>query len=110
MPPNRSAKRDTVVSKSRELVINAVCGHFGVTLEFLQKRTRERPIAYKRQLLMYFLVHHTNETYKEIGDLFGMHHSTVIHSKDRVKDWLSVDREVQMDIEAIRQKIVEAHY
>ncbi|HWJ30178.1 MAG TPA: helix-turn-helix domain-containing protein [Flavisolibacter sp.] len=106
IPQSRSSKRDIVVAKDRDIIIEAVCSYFGVTLEFLQQRTRERPVAYKRQLLMYFLVSLTTLTYKEIGDLFGMDHSTVVHSKDRVKDWLSVDHEVQADIIAIKQKIL----
>lgn len=108
VPPTRSSKRGVVVSKDRDIVIESVCSYFGVTIEFLQQRTRERPVVYKRQLLMYFLVSLTTETYKEIGDMFGMDHSSVIHSKDKVKDWLSVDHEVQADIIAIKQKILDA--
>lgn len=108
MPQTRSPKRDIVVSKDREIVIESVCNYFGVTIEFLQQRTRERRVVYKRQLLMYFLVSLTTETYKEIGDMFGMDHSSVIHSKDKVKDWLSVDHEVQADVIAIKQKILDS--
>lgn len=111
MPVNRSPKRGVVVSKvSREIIIETVCTHFDVTMEFLQKKCRKRPVVYKRQLLMYFLVNMTNETYKDIGGLFGMDHTSVIHSKDQIKDWLTVDQVVQADVETIKRKIIDAHY
>ena len=59
---------------------------------------------------MYFLVNLTNETYKDIGGLFGMDHTSVIHSKDHIRDLITVDQQVQADVEAIKRKIIDAHY
>lgn len=59
---------------------------------------------------MYFLVNFTNDTYKEIGGLFSMDHTSVIHSKDLIKDLLSIDQIVQDDVNTIKRKIIDAHY
>jgi chromosomal replication initiation ATPase DnaA len=59
---------------------------------------------------MYFLVNLTNETYKEIGGLFQMDHTSVIHSKDLIRDLITVDQKIQSDVEAIKRKIIDAHY
>lgn len=111
IPPNRSPKRGMVVSKvSRDIIIETVCAHFGIELKDIQVVSRKRPIVYRRQLLMYFLVNLTSETYKEIGGLFGMDHTSVIHSKDQIKNLLTVDEMVQSDVESIKRKIIDAHY
>lgn len=111
MPQNRGAKRPVVVSKvERDLVILIVLEHFKTSLAEIAKVSRLRPIVYKRQVMMYFLVNMTHETYVDIGKLFNKDHTTVIHSKDQIRDLITVDEQVKNDVEEIRRKIVDAHY
>lgn len=111
MPQYRGVKRPAIVSKvERDLVILSVLEHFKTNLEEITKVTRLRPIVYKRQVMMYFLVNMTHETYVDIGRLFNKDHTTVIHNKDHIRDLITVDEQVKNDVEEIRRKIIDAHY
>lgn len=111
MPITRSKCRPMIGSKfERDVIIRIVCEHFGIPFEQLKDKCRRRPVVYKRQILMFLLVYYTNDTYLEIGNLFEKDHTTVIHSKDLVKDLMSIDDKMKDDVEAIKMKIIEAHY
>jgi len=111
MKQTRSKVRPMVAMKMEaEKVIQSVCGHFNVTFEDLKKVTRKRQIVYKRQMVMYFLSHYTNMTYVEIGRLFEKDHTTVIHSKDLIRNLLDIDDTIKDDVEEIKRKLVEAYF
>lgn len=59
---------------------------------------------------MYFMSHFTDETYLEIGKLFDKDHTTVLYSKDHIRDLFDIDDIVKSDIEAIKKLIVEAYF
>lgn len=59
---------------------------------------------------MYFMIHYTDETYLEIGQLFNKDHTTVIYSKDQIRNLLDVDETVKADIDQIKCRLVEAYY
>jgi len=58
---------------------------------------------------MYFLTEYTDLTYLAIGKLFGRDHTTVIHSKNLIKDFIKVVESVRDEIEIIKKQIIDNH-
>ena len=92
-----------------EVIINASCKYLDVPLETLQGKCRKREFVMPRQIIMYLLVSYTDMTYLNIGKLFKKDHTTVIHSKDLVKDLISVDDSMRLRVEELRKQIAESH-
>lgn len=62
-----------------EKIIEVVCDHLDISRDELSYRTRKREIVEARQYC-FFLINATEPvTFREIGELFSMNHSTVIH-------------------------------
>lgn len=92
-----------------EIIINVGCNHFDIPIETLQGKCRERKYVMPRQIIMYLLVTYTDMTYLNIGRLFKRDHTTVIHSKDTVKDLISVDDDMRERVEELKKKIANSH-
>jgi chromosomal replication initiator protein len=92
-----------------EVIINTSCRYFDMPLETLQGKCRKREYVMPRQIIMYLLVNYTDMTYLNIGKLFNKDHTTVIHSKDTVKDLISVDDYMRLRVEELRKQIAESH-
>jgi chromosomal replication initiator protein len=111
IPTSRSKCRPMIGSNfERDVIIKVVCEHFSISIEELIDKSRRRPIVYRRQILMFLLVYYTRDTYQEIGNIFNKDHTTVIHSKDLINDLIGIDDKVKGDVEAIKTKIIDAHY
>jgi chromosomal replication initiator protein len=93
-----------IKSISVETVQRAVGEHFDVRLSDLRSRSRQRQVAFPRQVAMYIckdLV--TNITLKEIGEAFGgKDHSTVLHACRKIEEMKKEDpvsRQLLIDLE-----------
>ncbi len=85
---------------------NVVCEHFGLTQEDLCSRCRKRPLAYIRQLAIYFANKYTDLSSVQIGkQIGGRNHATVIHSINQIKNLIDVDEQVRNEIDAIEDKL-----
>jgi chromosomal replication initiator protein len=83
-----------------------ICNYLHVEEEKLQHKTRKREIVYARQLSMFFILKYTNYTLAEVGEMFGgRDYTTVIHSRDTIKDRLDVEEEVQNDVKLLNDLI-----
>jgi len=75
-------------------IIDVVSLHTGVDYEKMRSSSRKREITASRQLAMYLIDRLTSMSLVEIGKRFGgRDHSTVINSKNVVKDVSSVDKQ-----------------
>ena len=73
-------------------IIRAVAQHYGLKVTEIKKKSNTKTIAFPRQVAMYLLRHHTDLSLPEIGKLFGdKHHSTVMHSIDRIQKMRTED-------------------
>ncbi len=58
----------------------------------LKSSTRKASVSYPRQIAMYIMRETFNFTLNQIGDFFGgMHHSTVLHGINKIKDDIEED-------------------
>lgn len=74
-----------------QYLLNEVSIATGVSKNSLLARSRKREVMYVRHMLVYLLYTRNVASLKEIGRMVGgRHHSTVINSRDLVKDLISV--------------------
>ena len=86
-------------------IIQVVCDHYKVTRKELESRTRERSIAYPRQIAYYLLSTMGRTGLKVLGETFCRDHSTVIHARDKVKTEMQVTPRIKEDIFLLKEKV-----
>lgn len=89
-----------------EIVIQLVSDYFNTDMEQMKRVSRVRDIVWPRQVCMYLMAYYTPISLREIGELFnGKDHTTVIHSKDTVRDLMDSDPAVREQINFLVSKI-----
>lgn len=76
-----------------EDIQRAVSAHYRLRLDELKSKNNSRQIAVPRQVAMYLCKRVTKHSFPEIGREFGgKHHTTVIHSVDKIEALISKDQ------------------
>lgn len=73
-----------------QAIMEAACTAFNVKLILLLSKTRKQKVVRARNVCIYLIHQHMRYTLKEIGELFGKDHTTIIHALRCVKNELSV--------------------
>jgi chromosomal replication initiator protein len=77
---------------SIEQIQKAVAATYKITIDQLVARNNSRQFAFPRQIAMYLCKRLTKHSYPEIGRAFGgKHHTTVIHSFEKIQSLSSAD-------------------
>lgn len=98
----KQAQEELTVEKIQQVV----CGHFHITPETLQAKTRKREIVQARQLAMYFCKNYTKASLSYIGNQIGKKdHATVLYACKAVTDLIETDRKFKMEVEEIQRKL-----
>ncbi len=101
-----SLKNDIAYIKP-EKIKSEVCKHYKIKATDLESSSRKINIAFPRQIAMYLCREMTDLSTSKIGSFFGdRHHSTVMHSHDKIKNDLKTDLELQVIIEEIKSSIL----
>jgi len=91
------------------LIIETVCRYFDIDQESLLSKSREKRVAYPRQIAMYLMRELAHRSLVEIGDaLGGRDHSTVHHGWRKMERSLTIDPETQRDIGSLREMVEQA--
>ncbi len=91
---------------SPELIMDIVCRYFEIDREGLLSKSREKRVAYPRQVAMYLMRELAHRSLVEIGDaLGGRDHSTVHHGWRKMERSLAIDPETKRDIGSLREMI-----
>ncbi|MGE0229382.1 MAG: chromosomal replication initiator protein DnaA [Dehalococcoidia bacterium] len=94
---------------SPELIMDVVCRYFGIDRDALLSKSREKRVAYPRQISMYLMRELAQRSLVEIGAaLGGRDHSTVHHGWRKMERSLVVDPETKRDIGSLRELIDRA--
>ena len=84
-------------------VLAAVAQHFDLRMEALAGKSRERGVAWARQVAMYLLRQETPASLLQIGrELGGRDHTTVMHGCAKVSEELARNARAREDVAAIR--------
>jgi chromosomal replication initiator protein len=91
---------------SIENIQRAVCQEFGLTVPQLKSRNNSRPVAYPRQLAMYLAKELTTASLPQIGREFGgKHHTTVLHSINKISQLRQSDRDLNRLLNKLRDSL-----
>ena len=78
---------------SMDRIARMVASHYKLTVEEMKSKNNSRAIAVPRQVSMYLCKRLTKHSYPEIGREFGgKHHTTVMHSFDKIDSLVKEDR------------------
>ncbi len=94
---------------SPELIMDVVCRYFEIDRTGLLSPSREKRVAYPRQIAMYLMRELAHRSLVEIGaTLGGRDHSTVHHGWRKMERSLAVDPETRQDISSLRELIEQS--
>ena len=89
-------------SRFRKLVAST----YKLTSEELISKNNARQISHPRQVAMYLCKHLTKHSYPEIGRAFGgKHHTTVIHSVEKIESLVATDETLQRLISELSESL-----
>lgn len=98
-----SNSRKTVTPKQ---VIQIVALYFDIHIEDLLGKSRQKRLAFPRQIVMYIMREEMKASYPSIGsELGGRDHTTAMHAYDKISSCLADDEKLQHDLELIKQKL-----
>jgi chromosomal replication initiator protein len=85
-------------------ILKAVAGHYGLRVSDLKQKSNAKAIAFPRQVAMFLCRRLTPLSYPEIGRLFSdKHHSTVMHSVEKIEQMTEDDADFRKLIEGFVQ-------
>lgn len=92
-----------------EKIINTICAEYGVSVEDLTGKCRQRNFADARQMAMYLLWDVTGMPITHICRLLNRDHATVYMAISKAKSLLIYDKEVKQHYRNIHRKLNDSH-
>ena len=87
-------------------LIETVSQMYGLTLDEILGKTREKKISFPRQIIMFLLREELKMSFPSIGDeLGGRDHTTAMHAYEKIKRQLEDDLKLKQDIESLKQRL-----
>ncbi|KKW28914.1 MAG: Chromosomal replication initiator protein DnaA [Candidatus Uhrbacteria bacterium GW2011_GWD2_52_7] len=87
-------------------LITVVSEYFDITIDDILGKSREKRLAFPRQIIMYLLREEMKSSYPSIGtELGGRDHTTAMHAYTKIAELLVADEKLQKDLELIKQKL-----
>lgn len=84
-------------------VISRISEFYNVDEASMYAKTRRREVVRPRQIIMFILREDFHLSYPAIGSMFGgRDHTTVIHACEKVRNGITVDEDLRVQIEEIR--------
>jgi chromosomal replication initiator protein len=100
-------KRNVTPKRLLEIVI----AYFDLSMEELLGKSREKRLAFPRQIAMYLLREDAKCSYPTIGSHLGdRDHTTAIHACTKIMELLAKDEQLKQDIALLREKIYNEHH
>lgn len=87
-------------------VILVVAAYFDIQVDDVLGKSREKRLAFPRQIIMYLLREEMKSSYPTIGtELGGRDHTTAMHAHSKIASMVESDEKLQKDLELIKQKL-----
>jgi chromosomal replication initiator protein len=88
------------------MIQRVVSEHYKISIDDLKARSNMRHVLVPRQVAMYLCKKLTTKSYPEIARNFGgKHHTTVIHSVEKINQLVGTDREMESVIKRLTDSI-----
>lgn len=102
---NKTPKKTLTLNYKQ--VISSICSYFKLNLRELIGPKRQKELVLPRHIAMYILSEELGITVEKIGQILGgRDHTTVMHGRDKIKELIVKDREVQRILIEVKQSIV----
>lgn len=96
-------------STTPKQIIQTVALYYDLRVEDLLGASREKRLAFPRQIIMYLLREEIKSSYPAIGqELGGRDHTTAMHAYNKIVREVEADPKLKQDIELIRQRVYNA--
>lgn len=90
-------------------IITTVAEYFDIQIDDVLGKSREKRLAFPRQIIMYLLREEVGSSFPTIGaELGGRDHTTAMHAYNKVKGLLTEDDKLIRDLESIRERLYSA--
>lgn len=100
------AKEEEAGVVTAQQIQKLVASTYKLSIEELLSKNNARHISHPRQVAMYLCKHLTKHSYPEIGRAFGgKHHTTVIHSVEKIESLVSTDETLQRLISELSESL-----
>ena len=100
----KDSKQEAILAP--KLIMATVANYYGINLEGLIDKRRDKKTALARQVTMYLLREHNHCGLAEIGKILGgRDHTTVLHGYEKITAEIDVNPQLHNSIEEIRQKL-----
>lgn len=87
-------------------LIQTVAIYFDLHIEDLLGKSREKRLAFPRQIVMYLMREEMKSSYPSIGlEIGGRDHTTAMHAYEKICGIVSEDEKLQHDLELIKQRL-----
>ena len=88
------------------LIQEVVAAYYGISVEEMKGRRRDKHIVFPRQVAMYLIREDTESSLPVVGDVFGgRDHTTALHAIEKISELLHEDVRLQNDIAILRERI-----
>jgi chromosomal replication initiator protein len=93
-------------SLSTERIVETVARYYGVPLDQIKGKARDRQVVLPRQIAMYLMREETEAPLLRIGEaLGGRDHSTVLHGCEKIEREMAENDDFRRDIGALREAL-----
>ena len=100
------AKEEESAAITIQQIQKLVASTYKLTRDELISKNNARHISHPRQIAMYLSKHLTKHSYPEIGRAFGgKHHTTVIHSVEKIESLVATDETLQRLITELSESL-----
>jgi chromosomal replication initiator protein len=90
---------------SIEMIQKTVSDHFHIRIPELKSRNNSRAIALPRQISMYLCKRLTSASLPQIGREFAKHHTTVIHSVEKIEQLRKNDSDINRLLQSFQDSL-----
>ncbi len=87
-----------------EMITETVCKLYNIDTDLLYSKSRKREISDARQVAMYLAKKLTSMSSTNIGTRLSRNHATVLHACKTIEERLSIEKQLQEDIEKIENE------
>ncbi|MBU0613865.1 chromosomal replication initiator protein DnaA, partial [Patescibacteria group bacterium] len=91
---------------SPKQIIFTVAEYFDIAIDDVLGKSREKRLAFPRQIIMFLLREEMKSSYPTIGsELGGRDHTTAMHAYSKINNLVKIDEQLKRDLDLIKQKL-----
>lgn len=95
-----------IAALNSKQVISSICNYFNIDSKALTGPRRQKELVLPRHITMYLLSEELKMTVEKIGQtLGGRDHTTVMHGRDRIKNLIPIDKDLQRIIVELKNDL-----